>query len=84
MLLHAGSELVAQGLRTLEPCIDNLTPEFLNPTLSPVLRDLMGSLHDILRPLPHPHVTAHTTISTLGKLGGRNRRLQHEPLHLAY
>ena len=82
--LRAGPELVAQGLRTLELCVDNLTPEFLDPTLSPVLRELMGALHDILRPLPHPHVTAHTTIRILGKLGGRNRRLQHEPLHLAY
>ena len=35
-------ELVAQGLQTLELCVDNLTPEFFDPTLSPVLRDLMG------------------------------------------
>jgi transformation/transcription domain-associated protein len=82
--LRAGPELVAQGLRTLELCIDNLTPEFLDPTLGPVLRDLMGALHDILRPLPAPHQSAHTTIRILGKLGGRNRRLQHEPPHLEY
>lgn len=81
--LRAGSELVAEGLRTLELCVDNLTPEFLDPTLSPVLRDLMGALHDVLRPLPHPHISAHTTIRNLGKLGWRNRRLQHEPPQLA-
>ncbi|KAG8763311.1 hypothetical protein FRC12_008615 [Ceratobasidium sp. 428] len=32
--LRAGPELVAQGLRTLELCIDNLTQEFLDPTLT--------------------------------------------------
>jgi transformation/transcription domain-associated protein len=82
--LRTGPELVAQGRRTLELCVDNLMPEFLDPTLSPVLRDSMGALHDILRPLPHPHISAHTMIRILGKLGGRNRRLQHEPLQPAY
>ena len=82
--LRAGPELVNQGLRTLELCIDNLTPEFLDPTLSPVLRELMGALHDILKPGPASHMSAHTTIRILGKLGGRNRRLQHEPPQLDY
>lgn len=67
-----------------ELCVDNLMPEFLDPTLSPVLRDSMGALHDILRPLRHPHISAHTMICILGKLGGRNRHLQHEPLQPAY
>jgi len=75
LALRGGPELVSQGLRTLELCIDNLTPDFLDPTLSMVLRDLMEALHSHLKPLPANHHAAHTTIRILGKLGGRNRRL---------
>ncbi len=82
--LRAGPELVVQGLRTLELCIDNLTPEFLDPTLNPVLRDLMGALHNLLKPFPANHMSAHVTIRILGKLGGRNRRLHYEPPRLEY
>jgi transformation/transcription domain-associated protein len=73
--LRGSTELVSQGLRTLELCIDNLTPDFLDPTLSTVLRELMEALHSHLKPLPANHHHAHTTIRILGKLGGRNRRL---------
>ncbi|KAG8711225.1 hypothetical protein FRC08_016173 [Ceratobasidium sp. 394] len=82
--LRAGPELVAQGLRTLELCIDNLTQEFLDPTLSPVLRELMAALHSHLKPQPGNHQHAHTTVRILGKLGGRNRRLQHQEPQLEY
>ncbi|EKM59507.1 uncharacterized protein PHACADRAFT_205724 [Phanerochaete carnosa HHB-10118-sp] len=75
LALRGNPELASQGLRTLELCIDNLTPEFLDPTLNLVLRDLMEALHSHLRPLPANHHHAHTTIRLLGKLGGRNRRL---------
>ncbi|KAG6866480.1 hypothetical protein C0991_003998 [Blastosporella zonata] len=75
LALRGGPELVSQGLRTLELCIDNLTPDFLDPTLSTVLRELMEALHGHLKPLPANHHPAHTTIRILGKLGGRNRRL---------
>ncbi|KAF7352758.1 hypothetical protein MVEN_01242100 [Mycena venus] len=75
LALRGGQELVAQGLRTLELCIDNLTPDFLDPTLSTVLRELMEALHSHLKPLPATHQLAHTIIRILGKLGGRNRRL---------
>jgi transformation/transcription domain-associated protein len=75
LALRGNPELASQGLRTLELCIDNLTPDFLDPTLSPVLRDLMQALHSHLRPLPANHHHSHTTIRILGKLGGRNRRL---------
>lgn len=75
LALRGGPELVSQGLRTLELCIDNLTPDFLDPTLSTVLRELMEALHSHLKPLPANHHHAHTTIRILGKLGGRNRRL---------
>ncbi|CAK5275625.1 unnamed protein product [Mycena citricolor] len=75
LALRGTQELVAQGLRTLELCIDNLTPDFLDPTLNTVLRELMEALHSHLRPLPANHQLAHTIIRILGKLGGRNRKL---------
>ncbi|KAL4241981.1 DNA Damage Response and Repair Kinase [Abortiporus biennis] len=75
LALRGGPELVSQGLRTLELCIDNLTPDFLDPTLNTVLRELMEALYSQLKPLPANHHHAHTTIRILGKLGGRNRRL---------
>ncbi|KAI0921097.1 hypothetical protein AcW2_006184 [Taiwanofungus camphoratus] len=84
LALRGGPELVAQGLRTLELCIDNLTPDFLDPTLNTVLRDLMEALHSHLKPLPANHHHAHTTIRILGKLGGRNRRLLDKEPALRY
>lgn len=81
LALRGTPELASQGLRTLELCIDNLTPDFLDPTLNTVLRELMEALHSHLKPLPANHHHAHTTIRILGKLGGRNRRLlSKEPL----
>ncbi|KIK68099.1 hypothetical protein GYMLUDRAFT_36928 [Collybiopsis luxurians FD-317 M1] len=82
--LRGGPELVAQGLRTLELCIDNLTPDFLDPTLNIVLRELMEALSSHLKPLPNNHHLAHTTIRILGKLGGRNRRLLAKEPALGY
>ena len=82
--LQGGPELVSQGLRTLELCIDNLTGDSLDPILKPVLRDLMEALHSHLKPLPGSHHHAHTTIRILGKLGGRNRRLLDEMPHLQF
>jgi transformation/transcription domain-associated protein len=84
LALRGNPELVSQGLRTLELCIDNLTPDFLDPTLSTVLRELMEALHSLLRPVPAPHHPAHTTIRILGKLGGRNRRLLSREPALKY
>lgn len=84
LALRGNSDLVSQGLRTLELCIDNLTPDFLDPTLSTVLRDLMEALFSHLKPLPASHHPAHTTIRILGKLGGRNRRLLTKEPALSY
>jgi transformation/transcription domain-associated protein len=84
LALRGNPELVSQGLRTLELCIDNLTPDFLDPTLSTVLRELMEALHSHLKPLPANHHHAHTTIRILGKLGGRNRRLLTKEPSLQY
>ncbi|KAF9009027.1 hypothetical protein BDQ17DRAFT_1422200 [Cyathus striatus] len=84
LALRGGPELVSQGLRTLELCIDNLTPDFLDPTLGTVLRELMEALFSHLKPLPANHHPAHTTIRILGKLGGRNRRLLNKEPALSY
>jgi transformation/transcription domain-associated protein len=72
--LRAGSELVGQGLRTLELCVDNLTAEYLDPIMAPVINELMTALWNHLRPSPYSHFFAHTTMRILGKLGGRNRK----------
>ncbi|KAG2013625.1 atypical/PIKK/TRRAP protein kinase [Coprinopsis cinerea AmutBmut pab1-1] len=84
LALRGGFELASQGLRTLELCIDNLTPDFLDPTLSVVLRELMEALFSHLKPAPQSHHLAHTTIRILGKLGGRNRRLLFKEPALIY
>ncbi|KAM0149981.1 hypothetical protein ACHAQE_008793 [Botrytis cinerea] len=72
--LRAGSDLVGQGLRTLELCVDNLTADYLDPIMAPVIDELMTALFDHLRPNPYSHFHAHTTMRILGKLGGRNRK----------
>ena len=84
LALRGTPEMVTQGLRTLELCIDNLTPEFLDPTLNTVLRDLMEALFKHLKPIPANHQHSHTTIRILGKLGGRNRRLLDKEPSLSY
>ncbi|CAG8494689.1 11619_t:CDS:10, partial [Ambispora leptoticha] len=84
LALQAGPELVTQGLRTLELCIDNLTPEFLDPLMAPVINDLMLALWKHLK--PSPYNTSHSISATriLGKLGGRNRRLLKDPPKLSF
>ena len=72
--LRADSDLVGQGLRTLELCVDNLTADYLDPIMGPVIDDLMQALWDHLRPSPYSHFHSHTTMRILGKLGGRNRK----------
>lgn len=82
--LRAGSDLVGQGLRTLELCVDNLTAEYLDPIMAPVIDELMSALWDHLRPNPYSHFHAHTTMRILGKLGGRNRKFLHGPPELSF
>ncbi|KAK3667314.1 transcription-associated protein 1 [Elasticomyces elasticus] len=89
-----GSELTAQGLRTLELCVDNLTADYLDPIMQPWMEEIMGSLWRMLKPgavanVPIPgsgmpsvvtgHTGAHTAVRILGKLGGRNRRFLTGP-----
>ncbi|KAI8819858.1 uncharacterized protein EV422DRAFT_620718 [Fimicolochytrium jonesii] len=79
LALEAGTELVSQGVRTLELCVDNLTKEFLDPIMSPVITELMTALSRHLRPLPYHTGHSHAVVRILGKLGGRNRRNVKQP-----
>ncbi|ORY71284.1 uncharacterized protein BCR38DRAFT_329400 [Pseudomassariella vexata] len=78
--LRAGTDLVGQGLRTLELCVDNLTADYLDPIMAPVIEELMNALFEHLKPHPYSHFHAHTTMRILGKLGGRNRKFMTEAL----
>ncbi|KAI8367767.1 hypothetical protein BD560DRAFT_353389 [Blakeslea trispora] len=82
--LQGEQELVAQGLRTLELCNDNLNPEFLDQIMSPVMDELMSALCSHLRPLPYSQLYSHVALRILGKLGGRNRRRLGQALNLTY
>ncbi|KAL9093662.1 MAG: hypothetical protein Q9159_000191 [Coniocarpon cinnabarinum] len=84
LALRAGSELVSQGLRTLELCVDNLTADYLDPIMAPVIDDLMAALWSHLKPGPYNHFHSHTTMRILGKLGGRNRKFLEGPPQLHY
>lgn len=82
--LRSGTDLVGQGLRTLELCVDNLTADYLDPIMAPVIDELMTALFDHLKPHPYNHFHAHTTMRILGKLGGRNRKFMTDAQKLAY
>jgi transformation/transcription domain-associated protein len=84
LALQGGTEQVSQGLRTLELCIDNLTADFLDPTMVPVLRDLMQALNRLLKPIPANRPHANAAVKILGKLGGRTRRFQEVEEQLDY
>jgi transformation/transcription domain-associated protein len=71
--LNGSQDLISQGLRTLELCVDNLTAEYFDPIIEPVIEDVMKALWKHLKPLPYYHQHSHTTLRILGKLGGRNR-----------
>ncbi|KAK5166740.1 transcription-associated protein 1 [Saxophila tyrrhenica] len=94
------AELTAQGLRTLELCVDNLTADYLDPIMQPYMEDIMGSLWRMLKPVgltsanaiangtAHMvgtgHSGAHTAVRILGKLGGRNRKFITGPPDLEW
>lgn len=82
--LRAGTDLVGQGLRTLELCVDNLTADYLDPIMAPVIEELMNALFEHLKPHPYSHFHAHTTMRILGKLGGRNRKFMTDALPVSY
>jgi len=82
--LGAGPDLVGQGLRTLELCVDNLTADYLDPIMAPIMDDLMTALFEHLKPQPYQHFHSHTTMRILGKLGGRSRKFLNAPPELGY
>ncbi|KAI5365365.1 putative transcription-associated protein [Septoria linicola] len=96
---QGSSELTAQGLRTLELCVDNLTADYLDPIMQPWMEEIMGSLWRMLKPvsltganmaqggqnlLGTGHQGAHTAVRILGKLGGRNRKFLSNPAELEW
>lgn len=80
--INGGPELVSQGLKTFELCVDNLTSEYFDPILEPVIDDIMQALFKHLKPLPHNHQHSHICLRILGKLGGRNRKYLQVPADL--
>lgn len=72
--LNGSQELVSQGLRTFELCVDNLTAEYFDPMIEPVIDEIMAALWKHLEPVPYHHQHSHTSIRILGKLGGRNHK----------
>ena len=83
--LYGPPSLVSQALRTLELCVDNLTSDFLDPILNPVISDLMTALRSHLKPSSAGGtVHAHLVVRILGKFGGRNRQYLSEPSSLKY
>lgn len=81
--LNGGPELVNQGLRTFELCVDNFTAEYFDPMIEPVIDEIMAALWKHLEPVPYHHQHSHTAIRILGKLGGRNHKHFKQVLNLA-
>ncbi|EPX74408.1 SAGA complex phosphatidylinositol kinase-like protein Tra1 [Schizosaccharomyces octosporus yFS286] len=68
-------EIASQGLRIFELCLDNLTQEFFDALLEPIMPDLLSSLWNHLR-LTQSNMHLHqSTVRILGKMGGRNRQI---------
>lgn len=82
--LTSETELVNQGLRTLELCVDNLTQDFLEPILAPVLPELLNALWSLLRSSSSNQSQAQFALRILGKFGGRGRRFLKYPLKLEH
>ena len=82
--LTSDTELVNQGLRTLELCVDNLTQDFLEPILAPILPELLNALWSLLRNGSTNQLQSQFALRILGKFGGRGRRFLKYPLKLEY
>ena len=76
LALESDDDLVSQGLRTLELCVDNLSPLYLAPIIEPVKVELMNALWRHMQTGGAAGSSVHTGVVAfrmLGKLGGRNR-----------
>ncbi|XP_055838887.1 transcription-associated protein 1 isoform X2 [Episyrphus balteatus] len=79
--LNGSQNLISQGLRTLELCVDNLQPDFLYDHIQPVRADLMQALWRTLR---NQDSAAMVAFRVLGKFGGGNRKMMIEAQKLEY
>ncbi|CAH10779.2 Transcription-associated protein 1 [Caenorhabditis elegans] len=76
--MNGSPNIVTQGLRTLELCVDNLQPEYLLENMLPVRGALMQGLWRVVSKAPDTSsMTAAFRI--LGKFGGANRKLLNQP-----
>lgn len=73
LALRSDDDLVSQGLRTLELCVDNLSPLYLAPIIEPVKGDLMNALWEHMQSGSSKSLHGVIAFRLLGKLGGRNR-----------
>ncbi|KAH9312038.1 hypothetical protein KI387_027073, partial [Taxus chinensis] len=80
LALKGSDELIGLGLRTLDFWIDNLNPDFLEPSMENIMSEVILTLWSHIRPKPYPW--GAKAVQILGKLGGRNRRFLKEPLVL--
>ncbi|VDN51198.1 unnamed protein product [Dracunculus medinensis] len=74
--------LIQQGLRTLELCVDNLAPEYLQEHIAPVKAQLMHGLWKALS--LNDSLIQLFALRILGKFGASNRNVMCEPQELIY
>ncbi|TIB16619.1 hypothetical protein E3P89_00202 [Wallemia ichthyophaga] len=72
-------EILEQALRLVEICVETLNPLYVDPILTPYIRQIQMGIYKLLKPVPHNHKLAHTAVRILGKLGGRNRKAINKP-----
>uniref|UniRef100_A0A1I7TFD1 Non-specific serine/threonine protein kinase n=1 Tax=Caenorhabditis tropicalis TaxID=1561998 RepID=A0A1I7TFD1_9PELO len=76
--MNGSPNIVTQGLRTLELCVDNLQPDFLLEHMIPVRAALVQGLYRVVSKAPDTASMA-AAFRILGKFGGANRRLLYQP-----
>ncbi|UMM18202.1 hypothetical protein L5515_014374 [Caenorhabditis briggsae] len=76
--MNGSPNLVTQGLRTLELCVDNLQPEYLLENMLPVRGALMQGLYRVISKAPDT-ASMKVAFRILGKFGGANRKLLNQP-----
>ena len=74
-------ELIGQGLRMMELCVDNLAPEFFHNVISSVRPMLLMALYRHLKPYTATYAHGPRALRILGKMAGRNR---HQLLYKEY
>ncbi|CAI2345673.1 unnamed protein product [Caenorhabditis sp. 36 PRJEB53466] len=76
--MHGSPNIVTQGLRTLELCVDNLQPEYLLENMVPVRGALMQGLWRVVSKAPDT-TSMTAAFRILGKFGGSNRKYLWQP-----